>query len=154
MNGLLWDEFPADGRWRTAERLVTQGDIERFSELSGDMNPLHLDDEYARAAGYAGRIAQGVLGTSVATGLINRLGLTGGTLAALLGMSWRFERPLYPGTRVHVDLTVNGLRATRRADRGIVVLGAVLADEAGSAYQRGDLTLLVRRAESAGEPKP
>ncbi|HSJ30100.1 MAG TPA: MaoC/PaaZ C-terminal domain-containing protein [Longimicrobiales bacterium] len=146
MQGLLWDDFPEAGQWRTGERLVTQEDIERFSELSGDINPLHLDDEYARAAGFERRIAQGVLGTSIATGLVNRLGLTAGTLAALLGMSWRFERPLYPGTRVHVDLTVNALRATRRTDRGIVVLGAVLADEAGSIYQRGELTLLVRRS--------
>lgn len=148
MQGLHWDEFPPDGHWRTGERLVTPEDIERFSELSGDINPLHLDDEYARAAGYEGRIAQGVLGASIATGLMNRLGLTAGTLAALLGMSWRFERALYPGTRVHVELTVNGVRATRRPDRGIVVLNAVLADEAGTVYQRGEVTLLVRRSET------
>jgi acyl dehydratase len=144
MDGLWWDEFGADGRWRTGERVVSEADIEAFSALSGDVNPLHLDDAYARAAGYRGRIAQGVLGTAVATGLVNRLGLTAGTLVALLGVAWRFEEPLYPGTRVHVDLSVGSVRPTRRPDRGVVVLAAALSDGAGTIYQRGELTMLVR----------
>jgi acyl dehydratase len=144
MDGLWWDEFTADGRWRTGERVVSVADIEAFSTLSGDVNPLHLDDAYARAAGYRGRIAQGVLGTAVATGLVNRLGVTAGTLVALLGVAWRFEGPLYPGTRVHVDLSVGSVRPTRRPDRGVVVLEAVLCDDTGTIYQRGELTMLVR----------
>jgi 3-hydroxybutyryl-CoA dehydratase len=145
MNGLWWDEFTTGAHWRTAERVVTGADIDTFSTLSGDVNPLHLDDTYAAAAGYSGRIAQGVLGTAVATGLVNRLGVTAGTLVALLGVSWRFERPLYPGTRVHVALKVGDMRPTRRADRGVVVLEAVMEDDGGTVYQRGEMTLLVRR---------
>jgi 3-hydroxybutyryl-CoA dehydratase len=145
MDGLWWDEFTADGRWRTGERVVSVPDIEAFSALSGDVNRLHLDDAYARAAGYRGRIAQGVLGTAVATGLVNRLGLTAGTLVALLGVAWRFEEPLYPDTRVHVDLSVGSVRPTRRPDRGVVVLEAALSDDVGTIYQRGELTMLVRR---------
>jgi 3-hydroxybutyryl-CoA dehydratase len=144
MDGLWWDEFTLEGRWRTGERMVGEADIEAFSALSGDVNPLHLDDAYARAAGYRGRIAQGVLGTAVATGLVNRLGLTAGTLVALLSVAWRFEEALYPGTRVHVDLRVGSVRPTRRPDRGVVVLQAALGDDSGTIYQRGELTMLVR----------
>ena len=150
MGGLCWDEFTADGRWRTGDRVVTEADIDAFAALSGDLNPLHRDDAYARAAGYRGRIAQGVLGTAVATGLVNRLGVTAGTLVALLGVAWRFEEPLYPGTRVHVDLRVSSVRPTRQAERGIVVLDAVLSDDAGTIYQRGELTMLVRNRPPAG----
>jgi 3-hydroxybutyryl-CoA dehydratase len=150
MAGLWWDEFTPDASWRTADRVVTVEDVAQFSALSGDLNPLHLDDAYARAAGYRGRIAQGVLGTAVATGLVNRLGVTAGTLVALLGVTWRFEQPLYPGTRVHVDLGVGSVRPTRRADRGVVVLDAGLGDDAGTVYQRGELTMLVRRRPARG----
>jgi 3-hydroxybutyryl-CoA dehydratase len=145
MDGLWWDDFSVDGRWRTGERVMTAADIEAFSALSGDVNPLHRDDAYAQAAGYRGRIAHGVLGTAVATGLVNRLGVTSGTLVALLGVEWRFEAPLYPGTRVHVELNVGSVRPTRRPDRGVVVLEAALADDGGSIYQRGAFTMLVRR---------
>jgi acyl dehydratase len=159
MGGLWWDEFTTDGRWRTGDRVVTAGDIDAFSALSGDVNPLHRDDAYARAAGYRGRIAQGVLGTAVASGLVNRLGVTAGTLVALLGVAWRFEEPLYPGTRVHVDLNVGSVRPTRRPERGIVVLEAALSDDAGTIHQRGEFTMLVRTRpageadQAGGEPR-
>jgi acyl dehydratase len=145
LDGLWWEELTEGRTWRSGERLLTRQDIEAFSALSGDQNPLHLDDAYARAAGYEGRIAQGVLGTAIATGLINRLRLTAGTLVALLGIAWRFERPLYPDTRVHVALSVSAARPTRRTDRGVVVLDAVLMDDNGGVYQRGELTMLVKR---------
>ncbi|CAN5760678.1 hypothetical protein BH23GEM3_BH23GEM3_00490 [soil metagenome] len=150
--GLWWNDFEEGSRWRTGERRVTQADVEVFSGLSGDENRLHLDDDYARAAGYEGRIAQGVLGLAVATGLLNRLELTRGTLVALLGTTWNFLRPLYPGTVVHADIALGSALQTSRPDRGLVVLEAALADDAGTVYQRGEFTLLVRRrsAESAG----
>jgi 3-hydroxybutyryl-CoA dehydratase len=150
MAGLGWDEFAADATWRSADRVITVADVAQFSELSGDRNPLHLDDDHARAAGYRGRIVHGVLGTAVATGLVNGLGVTAGTLVALLGVQWRFEQPLYPGTRVHVRLGVGTVRPTRRADRGVVVLNATLSDDAGAVYQRGELTMLVRTRSGAG----
>ena len=50
-------------------RVVSAADIDAFCELSGDHNPLHTDDEHARAAGFAGRIAHGLLVLSIATGL-------------------------------------------------------------------------------------
>jgi 3-hydroxybutyryl-CoA dehydratase len=154
MSGLGWDEFEATASWRTADRVITVADVAQFSALSGDGNPLHLDDGYARAAGYRGRIVQGVLGTAVATGLVNRLGVTAGTLVALLGVAWRFEQPLYPGTRVHVRLGVGTVRPTRRADRGVVVLDAALCDDAGTVYQRGELTMLVRTRSGAEPGQP
>lgn len=158
MDGLWWDDFTPRGRWRTDERVVTVDDVDRFSDLSGDVNALHRDDAYARAAGYDGRIAQGMLGASVATGLVNRLGLTAGTLVALLGASWRFERPLYPEGRVHVELKLLSARPTRRVDRGIIVLESVLSDNCGLVIQRGELTMLVRRRPSSDiarlEPGP
>jgi acyl dehydratase len=143
--GLWWDDFQDGAEWRTESRQVTVADIEAFSELSGDRNPLHLDDAYARGAGFDGRIAQGVLGLAVATGLLNRLGLTRGTLVALMGTTWSFLRPLYPGTLVHGRVELRNALQTSRPDRGLVVLATALADDAGVVYQRGEFTLLVRR---------
>lgn len=146
MAGLYWEEFVEGRAWQTAERVVERSDIEAFSSLSGDANALHLDEDAARAAGFDGVVAHGVLGLAVATGLINRLRLSAGTLVALLGTAWRFERPLYPGTRVRVRVTVQARRETRRSDRGVVVLAAELVTCDECILQRGELTLLVRRA--------
>jgi acyl dehydratase len=135
--GLFWDDFEAGGEWITGERVIEPADLERFSELSGDVNPLHLDDGYAREAGFEG--------LAVATGLLNRLGLTAGTLVALLGTAWRFERPLYPGTAVRLHVEFGEKRESRRPGRGVVVLRCELRDGEGVTYQRGEVTMLVRR---------
>jgi 3-hydroxybutyryl-CoA dehydratase len=143
--GLWWDDFRAGHMWETATRTIQPEDLERFGEVSGDRNPLHLDDAYARERGFDGRIAHGVLGLAVTTGLVNRLGLTRGTLVALLETRWSFVKPLYPGTTVQVLLTALSVVPTRRSDRGRVALAAELMDGDGVVYQRGELLLLVRR---------
>ena len=56
-------------RIETERRVVTAADIDAFVELSGDRNPLHTDDDYARGSGFAGRIAHGLLVLSVESGL-------------------------------------------------------------------------------------
>ena len=53
----------------TERHVVSAADIDAFCDLSGDRNPLHTDDEYAREAGFAGRIAHGLLVLSIAGGL-------------------------------------------------------------------------------------
>jgi 3-hydroxybutyryl-CoA dehydratase len=149
-HGLWWEDFLPGSRWETASRAVHVGDLDVFSEVSGDRNLLHLDDEYARSRGFDGRIAHGVLGLAVATGLINRLGLTRGTLVALLGTNWNYVRPLYPDTGVRALLTVGAVTPSRREDRGRVVLEVELVDDAGAVLQRGVLTLLVHRRPTGG----
>jgi acyl dehydratase len=143
--GLYFEDLDPGRRFRTASRLVTQADVSAFAAVSGDENPLHLDEAYARASVFGQRVAHGVLGLSVATGLINRAGLTRGTLVALLGLSWDFVSPLYPDTEVAVELAVESRRETTRPERGLVVLSAVLVDVTGSVVQRGQLRLLVQR---------
>jgi acyl dehydratase len=143
--GHHFDELEPGRTFETGSRVVTEADVAAFAAVSGDRNPLHLDEAYARASVFGRRVAHGALGLSVATGLINASGLTRGTLVALLGLEWEFVAPLYPGTEVRVDLEVLSRRETRKADRGLVVLGAELVDGTGSVLQRGELRMLVRR---------
>lgn len=143
--GLYYEELEPGRRFRSGSREVTQADVAAFAAVSGDENPLHLDEAYARASVFGGRVAHGVLGLAVATGLINRTGLTRDTLVAFLGLSWDFVTPLFPGTEVAVDLEVASRRETSRPERGLVVLSAALVDVAGGVLQRGELRLLVRR---------
>ena len=151
-NGLLWEAFETGRRFETGDRRIEASDVEAFADVTGDRNPLHLDEAYARAGVFGERVAHGLLGTSVATGLLNQLGLTRGTLVAFLGLSCNFVAPIRLGTRVRLRLRVNSVRETSRPDRGIVVLGASLVDESGSELQRGEYTLLVRRGSpSAAE---
>lgn len=144
-----YEDFRVDERFETPSRTVTDADIRAFAEVSGDFNPLHLDDAAAAERGYGGRIAHGVLGLAIATGLVNETGLTRGTLVALLGLEWAFRRPLRPGDTVGVRIRVAGKRETSQADRGVVRMAVSLVDGRQEPVQEGEWTILVRRRASA-----
>jgi acyl dehydratase len=144
-HGLSFEEFVVGTEYGTERRTITDTDIEAFADVSGDRNPLHLDQAYAAATGFGGRIAHGVLGLAVATGLLNQLGLTRGTLLALAGLNWSFRLPVRPGDEVHALVRVLQARPTRKRDRGLVVLGIWLRNAVDQVVQEGELTLLIRR---------
>jgi acyl dehydratase len=106
---------------------------------------LHLDDAYARATPLAGRVAHGLLGAAITSGLVAQLGLTRGTLIALVGVRFDFERPIRPGAEVSARLLVRDTRPSSKRDRGVVVLEVELVDGSGEVLQRGELTELIRR---------
>jgi acyl dehydratase len=142
--GLSYEELEPGRKFRTGRRRVTQADVTAFAAVSGDHNPLHLDEAYAGGSVFGRRVAHGVLGLAVATGLINELGLTRGTLVAFLGVSWDFVAPLLPDSEVEVELAVESRRETSRPGRGLVVMRAALMWE-GSVVQEGEMRFLVKR---------
>jgi acyl dehydratase len=147
-----YEDFRVGAEYRTAERTIDDASIRAFAELSGDFNPLHLDDEYAASTVFQGRIAHGVLGLAAATGLVSETRLTRGTLVAFAGLEWDFRAPLRPGDRVTARLRVEEVRRTSRADRGLVRLAVHLLDQRGAIVQEGTWTFLVRRRETRPDP--
>jgi acyl dehydratase len=154
MEPLWFEDFTAGRAWETDARTLTASDVEAFADVSGDRNPLHSSDEMARAAGFPGRIAHGVLGLAVTTGLINRLGLTRGTLLAFLGLSWEFRKPLLPGDTVRARIEMIEARRSRAGDRGVVRLGVSLLRADGEVTQEGEMKMLVRTRGGSGAPEP
>jgi acyl dehydratase len=141
----LWFEhFRVGAEWETAAREITQGDVEAFAAVSGDRNPLHLDEAYAAGSVFGGRVAHGVLGLAVATGLLNQLGLTRGTLVALLGVRWDFRAAVRPGDVLRARLRVAEVRPSRQGGRGVVRLTVALVNQREEVAQEGELAMLVR----------
>ena len=151
--GMHFEDFEDAGQFVTAGRLITEADVHAFAELSGDRNPIHLDRAAAIAAGFAGPIAHGALGLSVATGLANRLELTRGTLVALVGVNWRFRAAIYYDDMVTLHLQVASRRATGNPARGLLTLAAELKNQRGEVVQDGEFVeLIARRTPLGGQP--
>jgi acyl dehydratase len=112
----------SDGlRVETERRVVTAADIDAFAELSGDANPLHTDDEYARSVGFAGRIAHGLLVLSVESGLSSDA--DDWSMGTYLEETRRFVEPVLPGDEIYSVSEVTDVRRSRsKPDRGIVTL--------------------------------
>ncbi|MBI1399056.1 MaoC family dehydratase [Hyphomonas sp.] len=90
---------------------ITENDIQRFAEVSGDFNPLHMSDEFAATTIFGKRIAHGALTASYISGILgNNLPGPG---AIFVGLSMRFKRPVHIGDVVTVRAEV-----AEKHDRG------------------------------------
>src|ERR1051326_2352280 len=102
MTPLYFEDFEQDREYVTRSRTITEADVVAFAGLSGDFNPLHVDEEFAKTTIFGARIAHGLLGLSVASGLINQLGLGEGTVMAFLGLTWNFKGVIRIGDTITV----------------------------------------------------
>jgi 3-hydroxybutyryl-CoA dehydratase len=90
------------GETATNEVTVTEETIEAFAELSGDENPIHLDDEYAAETMFGGRVAHGIISAAVVSGAL--AGLSGDIV--YLSQELSFEKPVFPGETVAASVSV------------------------------------------------
>lgn len=136
-NAKYFEDFAPGEEWLTPRRTITEADLVLFSGLTGDFNPIHTDEEFAKTTQFGGRIFQGPAAFAVATGLESRLGIKEGTAIAFLGMDWNLKAPVKIGDTLHVYQRVDSLRATSKGGRGIVTFWVELRNQRGEVCQDG-----------------
>ncbi len=142
--GRYFDEFEIGQEYSSLGRTVTEADVVAFAALSGDYNQLHTDAEFAKTTPFGARIAHGLLGLAVASGLGSRVGFIEGTALAFLGLEWKFAKPIFLGDTVSLKAKV--ARKKPLGDQaGIVVFQVALVNQKGETTQRGEWTILVAR---------
>ncbi|NLD42734.1 MAG: dehydratase [Chloroflexi bacterium] len=150
--GLYFEEFAVDQELQGPARTITEADVVQFAGLSGDYNQLHTDAVYAaRHSGYGKRIAHGLLGLSVASGLAARAGFIEGTALAFLGLDWRFKKPIFIGDTIAITARVRRVRPMASSGGGIVVLDVSVTNQSGAIVQQGEWSLLMRGRPQAAE---
>ncbi len=99
------------GMSSTYERTVSEADIARFAEVSGDKNPLHLDAEFAKTTQFKERIAHGMLSAGfISTILGTQLPGPG---AIYMSQSLRFTAPVKIGDTVTARAEITDIRADK-----------------------------------------
>lgn len=122
---------------------MTDEDIRKFAELSGDFNPLHMDDEFAKANIFGQRIAHGLLGLSIASGL--KTDEPSYYILAFKGLTWQFKRPIFIGDKIHLESKAIEKKEARMPGTGDVQVERKLINQDGKVTQEGIFTLLVKR---------
>ncbi len=146
-HGLYFEEFSLGQVAETAGRTVTEADIVAFAGLSGDFTRLHTDAEYARQAGFGARVAHGLLGLAIASGLLVQLGLLTGTVLAFRELTWKFSLPVYIGDTIHARATVGELKRVPRLKGGMVTFEVEVLNQEGKIVQSGRWLELVASRE-------
>lgn len=126
-------------------RTVTTRDIELFTEMTGDRNPLHYDDELAAASRFGGIIVQG----GVTSGLLHALVAEDlpGPGSVFLHVDWSFKAPVRPGDEIVAEAEVLDVRD----DKPICRLRTTITNQEGTVVLDG--TALVYR-EPLGPAHP
>ena len=109
-SGLFFEDLEI-GQTAQTQKTVEAADIEAFAAVSGDDNPLHLDEDYARTTSFGGRIAHGMLcGAYISAILGTQLPGPG---AVYVSQSIRFRRPVRIGDCVLSRVSVTALDPRR-----------------------------------------
>ena len=144
MAGLYFEEFSVGQKFNTVGRTISEGDIFNFAGLTGDFNQIHTDVAFAATTQFGQRIAHGLLGLSLATGLIMRTGLLEGTVLAFREINeWKFVKPFYIGDTIYAELTVTETKALPRIGGGALISSIAVKNQNDDICQRGSLNLLV-----------
>ncbi len=121
----------------TTTREVTDEVIRQFAEVSGDHNPIHLDEEFAAKTRFGKRIAHGML--------------SGAFISAVLGNEFRERKIVYLSqtmkftapTFIGDTITVTGTVSKIREDRGIVTLETICTNQNGEVTVKGEAAVMI-----------
>jgi acyl dehydratase len=119
------------GRKASRTRRVEESDIELFTRLTGDRNPLHYDEDAARRSRFGGVIVQG----GVTSGLLNAVVAEElpGPGSVFLHVDWSFKAPVRPGDEITAEVEV--LEA--REDKPITRLRTTISNQEGTVVLDG-----------------
>lgn len=121
-------------------KTITEADVQAFAEVTGDHNPLHLDEAFAKTTRFGRRIAHGMLSASlISSVLANKLPGEG---SVYLGQSLQFVAPVFPGDEVTARVTVKEIRE----DKPILKLETICVNQRGDTVIRGEATVLLHRS--------
>ncbi|MBP6177353.1 MAG: hypothetical protein KA473_05510 [Anaerolineales bacterium] len=144
MAGLYFEDFFVGQKVNTVGRTVSEADIFNFAGLTGDFNEIHTNADFASKTQFGQRIAHGLLGLSLATGLIMRTGFLEGTVLAFREINeWKFVKPFFIGDTITAELEIAETKALPRIGGGAIIASIIVKNQNGETCQRGSLNLLV-----------
>jgi len=143
-----YEDIEVGEAYESPGRTVTEADIVLFAGLSGDYNVLHTDAEFMKTSIFGERIAHGLLGLAIQSGLFSRATQAYATLA-FVGLRWKFKAPIKIGDTVRLRARVTAKRDDGKPDRGLVVLQRTVVNQRDEVVQEGETDLLVAKRGSA-----
>jgi 3-hydroxybutyryl-CoA dehydratase len=116
--------------------MITEKTVQQFAEMSGDFNPIHMDEEFASTTKFKRRIAHGMIsGAFISRALNERIGAGG----IYLAQTMKFAGPVFIDDTITIELEVTNLRK----DRGIAIVSTNVKNQRGEFCVKGDATIML-----------
>ena len=144
VRGLYFEDFSVGMSILSPGRTITESDIVAFAGLSGDFNQIHTDAEYSQSTPFGQRVAHGLLGLSIASGLAVRTGVIEGTVLAWREINeWKFVKPVLIGDTIHVVLQIVETKGLRSTGGGAVTIEVRVVNQNDEVVMKGTWKMLV-----------
>lgn len=127
--GLYFEDFAVGQEFMTTRRTITDTDVVNFACLTGDFNPIHIDEVTAAAGLFKKRIAHGLLGVAIMNGQMNQLGIFEGTTIAKAQDTNRYKAPLFIGDTVSTLIKIVEVKLSSKGGRGTVIVDTFLINQ-------------------------
>lgn len=117
---------------------ITDKMVRQFAEVSGDFNPIHLDEDYAKTTRFGRRIAHGmIIGAIISRALNEKIGAGG----VYLGQNLKFVSPVHIDDTVTVEVTITGLRK----EKLIASVDTIAKKQTGEIVAKGEAIIMMAR---------
>jgi acyl dehydratase len=128
--------IPRVGQLARRSRKVEPGDIERFTEISGDRNPLHYDEAAAKQTRFGGIVVQGGVTSAILNAVVAEDLPGPGTV--FLQVNWTFKVPVRPGDTITGEVKITKVREdkpiTELETRVLLADGTVVLEGTAACY--------------------
>ncbi len=139
--GKTYGEFQIGAKDKSPAVTITDAHIILFASLSGDYNPLHIDEEFAKKTPFKTRIAHGLLSVSVLSGYLGQL--LSGTAIAFLGAHYKFTAPVKIGDTIHAELEIINKKDVAKYNGGVVTIKMQIKNQRGEVCVDGEASAMV-----------
>jgi acyl dehydratase len=128
----------------TSGRTITEADVVNFAGVSGDFDPIHMDEESSSQRLYGRRIAHGLLVLSIASGLLMQTGILDGTVGLFREINqWKFIKPVFLGDTIRVRIDVLTTKAAPALGGGLVKVALFIHNQEEKIVMKGNWTIFV-----------
>lgn len=140
-----FEDYEIGEEFTTPSRTITESDVVQFAGLSGDYSELHISEEFAKKTMFQGRIAHGLLGLAITSGLEFQTIVPKMAAICSLGWTYDFIKPIKIGDTVFLKIKLERKHETKNSDRGILFLSCCLINQKGEIVQKGEHRTIVKR---------
>ncbi len=139
---LSFEDLEVGATWDTRGRTITEADVVTYAGLAGNFEPIHMDEQYARATPFGSRLVHGPLVVDIAIGLGN---MDGPRMATIAGtdLNCRFLKPVKIGDTIHVRWMIEDKVLEEARARGRIVSRLDVYNQREELVQQARLVRLV-----------
>jgi acyl dehydratase len=145
---MYFEEFEVGYEIISAARTITETDIVSFAALTGDWTQIHINAEYAKGTIFGQRVAHGLLGLSIASGLGAQSGFIEETVLAFRSLEWKFSAPIFIGDTIQLKIKVREKKELKKLGGGSITFEMRLLNQEGKIVQKGRWEVLMKSKQS------